>query len=221
MPHIDLASLLAERLLGITLDVFLEAFGVTALITILIRKFTDKIKSHKDTVLFCIIVFLISIITISTFGNQRFRPEINVAIDAIASGNRSADDRDTIVILFSTLVNRGNAPTVIMDYDLLVYMNGQKHKGVPLLIQAPMIAHLGQGKVQTISPEQELFKRPLDRPLQTGVPVQGTVIYTIKNQPSQTFSGTVEYTITLTDSFGYTYSASRETHGEFSLTPSP
>jgi hypothetical protein len=71
------------------------------------------------------------------------------------------------------------------------------------------------GVVEVLMPGYELFNRPADHPLQTGIPVRGVLVFEYPGQHVSNFSGVVKYTLMIHDSFGDKYVASTTTHGEY------
>jgi hypothetical protein len=211
--HIAIAwQWLAEQILSAAL---LEALGITAAITVMVSWFTSKIIKWRDKLLFSVLTLLIILIAINSFSAHQFRPYLHIEVEQIASGavNGSASP-DTIIFLRILVTNRGTVQTIIYNVELSAKLNGREVKGIPFVGSNNIDFN---GDVKALDLSENLFHRKTV--LLVGIPVEGYAFFNIAGMPHTDFSNLVEYTITVSDSFGNKYSEIKESHGEMMSMP--
>jgi hypothetical protein len=190
--------------------VALEALGISAVTTTLIKLLTKKIETLQSTAVTFLLVFVGLLIAINSFGNQIQRPNFVFIANQIASGIE-ADSKTAFVMMAGSMTNRGNVASSILNYNLDVTAAGKSFKGTPRTFNGFMSAKINDN-IQTFDPREQLLLG--QRIFPVGIPVFGFVIFEFKDLNSEVFANLTKYNLTVIDSFGGSKEMSYSTHGE-------
>ena len=84
MPHIDAQDIVSTATWWLVDQIFslalLEAFGISAMITLIVRRFTSMVSSMRETFVFGGLLFAAILIAINSFGARDLRPYLSVEL---------------------------------------------------------------------------------------------------------------------------------------------
>lgn len=190
----------------------LEALGLTAVITLMVARFTDKLKARQSVVLFSVVCFIGLLITISSFGTRVPKPDLHIDLVSIGSAHDPQGARQgTDVFVEIIITNRGTVPAVAMRYDLSAEINGQIWPAKIVIPALNTVVSSGN-RSRAYSADQQLTRPGIF--YFTGIPYKGFVEFHFDDLAQSVFSNFMKYRFTVTDSFGQVYELDKETHGE-------
>jgi hypothetical protein len=183
VPHFDVQTAASTTAWWLGEQIFslavLEALGISAMLTLMMRRFTSKLSRKHDTLAFGGLLFLTFLIAINSFGARDLKPNLAVTVNQAADA--PLGEHDTAVYIVAQMTNRGNVQTAAVSYSLTADINGNTIAGTQEVVNTPGLLKFGDKTVPVYPNNQLNSGRAIMLPV--GVPIAGFLLFKIPQIP--------------------------------------
>ena len=220
-PDIDWTEILSsswqwllEQIISLAV---LEALGISAIVTIIVSWFSQKIGRWRDKAAMCGLSFIAILIAINSFGYRTPKPYLHLDVGQISSGGSSDNlsPQDSFVFIGGMIRNRGTIQGTVTSISISIKLNDKWIKATPFIGPKSVVL---AGESKDLNQAENWCGGHLIM-VPVGIPIYGYCCFQVKNVPSSDFGGHVFYKVEVIDSFGSQYSRVGETHGELMIKP--
>ena len=198
----------------VVLSVIVAAAG-----TALAQRISTKLKTYKELGPVFLLGFVAIFVVLFALGGKSQQPNFIGGIPTVTAGNLN-NGHDTVLILSMSVINTGNAQSIVKNWNVQAALNGATYNGVFSEMPPAFTFNIGQDRGPdfptsiTYKSEDDLLAKGTS-PIPPGGMLAGTLFVVFKNVDASIFKAGADITVTYEDFYSRKYAATKKMTAEF------